>query len=170
VLDGELSVLKAIARHGDEARVPDIQAELPGTSERQTRSRLLSLSKKGHVVAQRGRGCYSLTHQGKARLLAELTEHEPESALLVAERQKKSFVLPVVVEALDGGGYLATCLAIQGCLAEGNTVGEALENLEDVAAVLLRLQNETGLPMPSGLDEFRPERTLKAQLVVPFPR
>jgi predicted RNase H-like HicB family nuclease len=130
----------------------------------------LSLTKKGHVVAQRASGCYSLTYQGKQRLLVALTELEPNSALLVSERKRTKFILPVEVEALDGHGYLAICSAIQGCHAEGATVAEALENLEDIASTLLRLQKETGLPLPSGLDEFRPERILKAQLVVPFPK
>jgi len=63
-------------------------------------------------------------------------------------------VIPVEIEALEEGGYLAVCDAIQGCHAEGDSVAEALENLEDVARVLLELRREDGLSSP---ESFRRE-------------
>ena len=78
-------------------------------------------------------------------------------------------LIPVQVESLEEGGYLAICDVIQGCHAEGDTVAEALENLEDVAKTLLEVQKEDGVPLPSGLEEFIAGMTLKAQLVVPVP-
>jgi predicted RNase H-like HicB family nuclease len=78
-------------------------------------------------------------------------------------------LIPVQVESLDEGGYLATCDAIQGCHAEGDSVAEALENLEDVAKALLEVQKEDGVPLPAGLEEFIVGMTLNAQLVVPVP-
>lgn len=53
--------------------------------------------------------------------------------------------LPVKIEPLEEGGYLAICPAIQGCHAEGRTVGEALDNLQDVARVIYDLCQEKGL-------------------------
>jgi len=53
--------------------------------------------------------------------------------------------IPVYVESLDEGGYLAICDRIQGCHAEGETIAEALENIEDVARILLELQREQKL-------------------------
>jgi predicted RNase H-like HicB family nuclease len=79
----------------------------------------------------------------------------------------RKLVIPVEVEPLEEGGYLASCDAIQGCHAEGETVAEALENLEDVARILLELRREDGLPAPEGLETFEPGRIVKAQLVVP---
>ncbi len=76
-------------------------------------------------------------------------------------------LIPVQVESLEEGGFLAACEAIQGCHAEGDTVAEALENLEDVARVLLEVQREDGVPLPAGLEEFQAGMTIKAQLVVP---
>jgi predicted RNase H-like HicB family nuclease len=73
----------------------------------------------------------------------------------------KKFVIPVEVEPLEEGGYLAVCELIQGCHAEGETVAEALDNLEDVARILLELQREDGLPPPKGLEEFRPDTVVK---------
>ncbi len=78
----------------------------------------------------------------------------------------KKLVIPVVIEPLEEGGYLATCEAIQGCHAEGETVAEALEILEDVARILLELRREDGLALPDGLEPLAPGTTIKAQLVV----
>jgi len=82
---------------------------------------------------------------------------------------KRTYVLPVEVESLEDGRYLAVCDPIQGCHAEGDTVAEALENLEDAARILLELQKEDGVPLPSELEEFKPGTVIKAQLVVPIP-
>jgi predicted RNase H-like HicB family nuclease len=76
------------------------------------------------------------------------------------------FVLPVEIEPLDEGGYLAICDLIQGCHAEGETVPEALDNLEDVARILLELRREDGLPLPEGLEQLAPGATMRAQVVV----
>ena len=78
-------------------------------------------------------------------------------------------LIPVQIEALEEGGYLAVCEVIQGCHAEGETVAEALENLEGAARVLLEVQKEDGVPLPSGLEEFQPATVIQAKLVVPVP-
>ncbi len=58
-------------------------------------------------------------------------------------------VLKVVVYPKeDGPGYLAVCPTLQGCHAEGETVGIALDNLQDVAANMLDLLKEDGQPLP----------------------
>lgn len=80
----------------------------------------------------------------------------------------KAYVLPVAIEPLeDGTGYLATCDAIQGCLAEGETVAEAIANLEDVARILLELRIEDGLGIPAELPEASAgPMNLQAQILV----
>ncbi len=55
------------------------------------------------------------------------------------------YKLPVAIEPLEEGGYLLICPAIQGCHAEGRTIGEALDNLRDVARVIYELCQEKGL-------------------------
>jgi predicted RNase H-like HicB family nuclease len=42
----------------------------------------------------------------------------------------------------DGHSYLAVCSTLQGCHAEGETIGIALENLQDVVANMLDLLKE----------------------------
>lgn len=74
-------------------------------------------------------------------------------------------VIPVQVEALEEGGYLAVCDVIQGCHAEGETVAEALDNIEDVARILLELQREENLLLDKIFDSVGPDAVIKAQLV-----
>ena len=81
----------------------------------------------------------------------------------------KQVILPVEIEALEEGGFLAVCELIQGCHAEGKTVAEALDILEDVARILLELRVEDGLPLPDGLETFDPSAAVKAQVVVSLP-
>lgn len=78
-------------------------------------------------------------------------------------------LIPVQTEPLEEGGYLAVCEAIQGCHAEGETVAEALDNLEDIARILLELRREGGLPLPEGLKPLEPGSTIESQLVVTVP-
>jgi predicted RNase H-like HicB family nuclease len=53
--------------------------------------------------------------------------------------------LAVEIEPLTEGGYLATCSDIPGCHAEGKTIGQALDNLRDVAQVIYELCQEKDL-------------------------
>ncbi len=58
-------------------------------------------------------------------------------------------VLRVVIQRLeDGPGYLAICPELQGCHAEGATLGAALDAVRAVAATLLAVRGEDGLPLP----------------------
>lgn len=58
----------------------------------------------------------------------------------------RQYRLGVEVEPLDEGGYLAVCQDLQGCHAEGSTIAEALDNVEDVTRVIIELCIEKGLP------------------------
>ena len=63
----------------------------------------------------------------------------------------QQWVLRVVVHPMeDGPGYLAVCPDLQGCHAEGATPGAALDTVRAVAAALLALRQEDGLPLPTG--------------------
>jgi len=53
----------------------------------------------------------------------------------------------------DSLGFLATCPELQGCHAEGRTLGEAIDNLQDVAQSLLELRLADGLGLPSTAGE-----------------
>lgn len=47
----------------------------------------------------------------------------------------------VVLYPQQNGGYTAICPELQGCISQGETYEEALENIKDVISVLLD-QNE----------------------------
>ena len=61
------------------------------------------------------------------------------------------YVLPVEIEPLEEGGYLAACPLLQGCHAQGETIAEAIENVQDVAKVLLEIYTQDSKPIPSEL-------------------
>jgi predicted RNase H-like HicB family nuclease len=64
----------------------------------------------------------------------------------------RTYLLPVEVETLEDGRFLAVCPALQGCHAEGDTIAQALENVEDVARIIIELALEKDLALPSELE------------------
>jgi len=74
--------------------------------------------------------------------------------------------LPIEVQPLETGRYLAVCPAIQGCHAEGDTIAEAIENLQDVARQLLELRLEDGLPIPPELAQADSQTVVRGEVLV----
>ncbi len=77
------------------------------------------------------------------------------------------YKLPIEIEPLDEGGYLAVCPILQGCHAEGDTIGDAIENVEDVARSLIELMQEDGIPLPIALQIAQPGVRLHNEILVP---
>lgn len=75
--------------------------------------------------------------------------------------------VPVVVEALEEGGYYAECPILQGCHVEGDTYLEALENLEDAIRLHIQGRLEFGDPLPPELLVREPVRPRRFQLDIP---
>lgn len=61
-------------------------------------------------------------------------------------------VVPIHIEPLDEGGFLATSPALEGLVAQGRTAAEALEIAQDVARKLLESYAEHGDALPEGLE------------------
>ncbi len=78
----------------------------------------------------------------------------------------KQYRLHVEVEHLDDGEFYAHCPELQGCRALGDTLSEALENVEDAAKVLIELCLEKGLPLPPELAGATSPFVLEADVVV----
>jgi Uncharacterized conserved protein len=76
------------------------------------------------------------------------------------------YILPIEIQPLEEGGYLAICPAIQGCHAEGETIAEAMDNIEDIAKILLELRVEDGLPLPEELRQADPDTPLHSELLL----
>ncbi len=80
----------------------------------------------------------------------------------------KKYLLRVEVEPIEGERFLATCPDLEGCRAEGDTIAEAQENVEDVARVIIELCIEKGLPLPPELVTATPDEIplVKAEVLV----
>lgn len=77
------------------------------------------------------------------------------------------YKLPIEIEPLEEGGYLAICPVLQGCHAEGKTIAEAMENVEDVARNLIELMHEDGVVLPTGLQTAEAGVKLHGEILVP---
>lgn len=49
----------------------------------------------------------------------------------------KKYNLQVVIEQDEDGIFIAECLALQGCYAQGDTYEKAIENVKDVIAMCI---------------------------------
>jgi predicted RNase H-like HicB family nuclease len=78
----------------------------------------------------------------------------------------KQYQLKVEVEPLEDGRYLAVCPDLEGCLAEGDTIADALENIEDVARVIIELCREKDLPLPPEFSGNGEPPIVRADLLV----
>ena len=59
--------------------------------------------------------------------------------------------LTVHLEQQPEGGYTVTAPQLPGLVTEGDTVAEAMSNVEDALVAVLELNEETGKEIPSGL-------------------
>ncbi|HEX7181643.1 MAG TPA: type II toxin-antitoxin system HicB family antitoxin [Thermoanaerobaculia bacterium] len=55
----------------------------------------------------------------------------------------------VILEEGREGGFVALCPALPGCVSQGVTKKEALENIREAAEVYIEALLEDGLPVPS---------------------
>jgi len=55
--------------------------------------------------------------------------------------------LLVTVEQDETGAFIAECPAIPGCISQGATEQEALENIREAMRLCLEVREEQGLPL-----------------------
>ena len=75
------------------------------------------------------------------------------------------YVLPLEIQALEEGGYLATSTALPGFLVQAETVEEVLRLAPDIAQSLIEAMREKGLPLPQALQSVEPP--FHAELLIP---
>jgi len=61
-------------------------------------------------------------------------------------------LIPIKIEPLEEGGFLATSNLLPGLIAQGRTVAETMEIAQDVARKLIESYLEHGDPLPQELD------------------
>jgi len=54
----------------------------------------------------------------------------------------------VFLEEAEEGGYVVTCPELPGCVSEGETKEEALENIQDAIEGYLTVLRKHGQPIP----------------------
>jgi len=79
----------------------------------------------------------------------------------------KNYKVQVIIEPCEEGGYFATCPALQGCHAEGETYLEALENIQDIIRIHLESRAELGTLTSGQAEVASLIDTFKVELVVP---
>ena len=55
----------------------------------------------------------------------------------------------VVLEQEDDGGFVATVPALPGCVSQGDSRAEALENVREAIAVYIKDCRDSGEPVPT---------------------
>jgi predicted RNase H-like HicB family nuclease len=53
----------------------------------------------------------------------------------------------VTVDRDEDGAWIVECPSIPGCVSQGATKGEALENVKDAIAACLAVRSERGMPL-----------------------
>ncbi len=78
------------------------------------------------------------------------------------------YLLPITLEHLEEGEYLATSSVLQGLIAQGRTIAETLEIAEDVARKLTESHIEHNDPLPKGLTAAT-QPHLHLEVTIPVP-
>ena len=84
------------------------------------------------------------------------------------EGRTVEYLLPIEMEPLEEGGYLATSEVLPGFLAQGRSMAETLEIAQDVARKLVESYLEHGDPLPDELLADAGQAT-KVELRIPIP-
>lgn len=74
-------------------------------------------------------------------------------------------VLPINIEPCEEGGYFAVCPILQGCHAEGETYGEAIDNITDVIKAHIKIKKNHKEILP--VIKIKKSSDLNIQLPVP---
>jgi predicted RNase H-like HicB family nuclease len=84
------------------------------------------------------------------------------------ERGTMEYLMPIRIEPLEEGGYLATSEVLPGFLAQGRSIAETIEIAQDVARKLIESYVEHGDPLPEALLAGS-NRNTTVELSIPIP-
>lgn len=71
--------------------------------------------------------------------------------MLKSKVESSEYWIPIEIEPLEEGGFLATSSVLQGFIAQGRTLAETMEIAQDVARKLIESYIEHGDPLPKEL-------------------
>ena len=75
--------------------------------------------------------------------------------------------VPLILAAQPEGGYTVTSPVLPGLVTEGDSLEQALTNVEDALRATLELYEDTGRPVPSGLVQDPEAGAIQFDLLVP---
>jgi len=75
------------------------------------------------------------------------------------------YILPVEIQSLEEGGYLARSPALPGFLVQADTVDEVISLSPAVAHTLIEAMREKGVPLPDTMRSLDPP--FRADLLLP---
>jgi predicted RNase H-like HicB family nuclease len=70
-----------------------------------------------------------------------------DSTYVRREPQEKMMRLPITVYQDEDGWYVIECPVIPGCMSQGKTQTEALQNIQEAIQLCLEVRREQGLPL-----------------------
>ncbi len=76
-------------------------------------------------------------------------------------------MIPLNLEQLDTGDFLATSSILPDLLAQGRSAGEAVEIAQDVARKLIESYQEHGDPLPRALQKQILHHSKKSMALIP---
>ncbi|HSN75884.1 MAG TPA: type II toxin-antitoxin system HicB family antitoxin [Anaerolineae bacterium] len=76
-------------------------------------------------------------------------------------------ILSINIEPLEEGGYLATSDDLQGLIAQGRTMAEAMEIAQDVARKLIESYLEHGDPLPPKIAALLSQPRRRTEVKIP---
>lgn len=88
--------------------------------------------------------------------------------MLKSKVESTEYWIPIEIEPLEEGGFLATSSVLQRFLAQGRTVAETMEIAQDVARKLIESYIEHGDPLPNALVKaMRKSKRTRVKISVP---
>jgi len=66
--------------------------------------------------------------------------------------ERSVYKLPLVFEPQPEGGYTVTCPILPELITEGETIAEALANVEDALVAIIEAYQDLGRPLPPVLE------------------
>ena len=60
----------------------------------------------------------------------------------------------VILEPADEGGYVVSCPALPGCISQGESLEETLENIKEAILLVIEVLQEENEPIPNETPEI----------------
>jgi len=70
-----------------------------------------------------------------------------DSRFIRREPLEKKMRLPITIYQDEEGWYVVECPVIPGCMSQGETQAEALQNIQEAIQLCLEVREEQGLPL-----------------------